>query len=330
MADLYWKGGQLNGGSEDEDKGDFNLAANWQTAVGGAGSVPGAADVMHFDKRAGIVPSNYAGTKHTIGKHWNCYHNMANGPDDCQGFVRSPDFTGRIGMDSEDTIAPLQLSLAATKKLIYQGDEPCHIKIKTAAKSIPLVTHDSVSGLLAISGVNDTNAEWTKIECYGGGTLEVQNDTKVIEIHNYGSATVTIHEGCPALKIYADGGSVYSDSPLDAVENYGGAIMLGNTALAVAQAAIDIASLLNVDGSFTWRAGGKMTACEQRGNATITVVGDGDKQVGNSGNIFKLLDGTFDASGQHGKFTKGATCGILIRDATFIPPKGFQIDDWSV
>lgn len=329
MADLYWKGGN-NSPDTDDEKGNYNQALNWQTATGGAGSVPGAADVMHFDKRAGIVPSNYVGTKHTIGKHWNCYHNLANGPDDCQGVVVSPDFTGRIGTDAEDTVAALQLSLAATKKLIYRGNEPCHIKIKTAAKSVPLVIHDSVSGLLVLSSVNDTDTEYTKIECYGGGTLEVQDDTKVIEVHNYGPATVTIHEGCPAIKIYADGGSVFSDSPLDAVENYGGAIVLGNTALAVAQAAIDIASLLNVDGSFTWRAGGKMTACEQRGDATITVVGDGDKQVGNSGDIFKLLGGTFDASGQTGKFTKGATCGILIRDATFIPPKGFQIDDWSL
>lgn len=329
MADLYWKGGN-NSPDTDDEKGNFNQALNWQTAAGGAGSVPGAADVMHFDKRAGIVPGDYAGTKHTIGKHWNCYHNMASGPDDCQGVVISPDFTGRIGMNAEDNIAHLQLSLDTDKKLIYKGNEPCHIKIKTINKTMPLVIHDSESGLLAIKmlAVPGT-AEYTKIECYGSGTLEVEDDTKVIEIHNYGSTIVTIHEGCPAIKIYADSGSIFSDSPLDAVENYGGSIVLGNTALAVAQAAIDIASLLNVDGSFTWRAGGKMTACEQRGG-NINVVGDGDKQVGNSGDIFKLLGGTFDASGQYGKFTRGATCGILICDATFIPPKGLQIDDWAV
>jgi len=327
MADKYWKGGS---GATDDSKGDFNIGGaggNWQDNVGADVAVPGSADVFHFDKRAGIVTG--AGSKHTEGKHWNCYHNMASGPDDCQGVVISPDFTGRIGQDAEDMIASLQLSLAAGKKLVYRGNEPCHIKIKTASKVVPLVIHDSVSGLLVISGVNDTNAVWTKVECYGTGTLEVKADTKVIEIHNYGAAIVTIHEGCPAIKVYADGGSVFSDSPLGETENYGASIVLGNTALAVAQAALDIAGLLNVDGDFIWRAGGKLTACEQRGG-NIYAVGDGDKQIGNSGDIFKILGGVFDASGQYGKLTKGATCGILIRDATFIPPKGFQIDDWTV
>jgi len=328
MAELYWKGG--NGG-DDDSKGDFNIGGaggNWQDNVGNDVAVPTSVDVIHFDKRAGIVTG--AGSRHTEGKHWNCCHNMAIADiDECQGVVISPDFTGRIGMDAEDTIAPLQLSLAAGKKLIYRGNEPCHIKIKTASKTIPLLIHDSISGLLVISGVNDTNAVWTKIECYGGGTLEVQDDTKVTEIHNYGPATITIHEGCPAIKVYADGGSIFSDSPLGETENYGGSIVLGNTALAVAQAALDIASLLNVDGSFTWRAGGKMTACEQRGG-NILVVGDSDKVIGNAGEIFLLLGGVFDASGHYGKLTAGGAAKILTRGGEFKAPLGFRIDTWTV
>lgn len=324
MADRYWKGGA---GATDNDKGDFNAAANWQTAAGGAGAVPLPADLIHFDKRAGIVSG--AGSKHTAGNHWNCYHNMANGPDDCQGLYVTPDFTGRIGMDAEDTIAPLQVSLAALKQLRFRGNEQCHIKIKTANKVVPALIHNTVSGLLGISGVNDVNAIWTKIECVGGGTLDVADDTKVTELHSHGTSIVSIHESCPAMKILANGGSIYCDSPLGEVTNCGASIVLGNTTLAVAQAAIDIASLFNTSGNFTWRAGGKMTDCSQRGG-NIFVVGDGDKVIGNAGEVFLLMGGVFDASGQYGKLTAGGAAKILITGGSVILPSSFRIDTWSI
>ena len=407
MAETYfWAGGD---GVDDNEKGDFERAGNWKKKGGGTGAVPASTDTLIFDKNAGIVPSDYVGTKHTIGKHWNCFYNMDQKAKTFRDVIRSPAFTGRIGTNATDPSpeVPLILNIEADYKLVYRGNEPMLVQCGDTTKSIPLVIHDSVSGLLKISSTGTVPGQFTKIECYNAGTLEVVDETECIEIRNYGTTIVTIHERCfnrtgdaknittavvdngdgtvrfecthggyvagdyviidgstnydyifevvnvpdathfdveagyvaetptatakkgTRIKIYADGGSVESNSPLDEIENYGASIVVGKTTLRLQYPRIDVKSVLNVGGSFTWRAGGKMSACEQRGG-NIYVVGDGDKQIGNSGDIFKLLSGVFDASGQYGKLTKGTNCGILVRGATFIPPKGFQIDDWAV
>ena len=311
------------------------LASNWVVAAGSDGepdlgvSYPVAADTMHFTGRATIVPTTYTGTKHVKGSHYNCYDNMDQGPDDCQGVEIAAGFTGLIGKNSALGASPdpLQLSLAAGKVLSFRSDSEAHIKIKTASKVVPKVVHDSASGILAISGVNDTNAVWTLIEIYGAGTLEVEDDTKFTDIYNFGTAIVTIKETCPAGNVYAYGGAVYSDSPLAAVKGYGTATFtLGQTSLTNPQEDLDIASLEWLSsGIFTWRAAGKMTACSNLGGGRINVVGPGDKQIGNSSNTFYLYSGTFDASGQEGSLSLGSGCTILEKGGNFIAPPGTEI-----
>jgi len=322
MATLYWKGGA---GSDDDDYGDFNNASNWQTATGGAGSVPTSSDVIVFDGRAATVPSDYSGTKHTAGKHYNCYHNMASGPDDCQGVVIASDFTGRIGITSDDIEGALQLSVASGKRIIYQGDEPCLLKIKTASKTVPAVVHNSTSGLLKISGVNDTNAIWELIELFGGGTLEIEDDTKVTDIYNFGTATITIGEDCPACSIYQYGGSFTADSPLTLLELYGGTAAFGSLLTeAPSAASIDLATLKLWGGNFTWRAPGKITDCTMHGG-TITVTGTGDKTIGNASETWKLYGGTFDATAQAGNLTLTSGCAILVKGGSLDLPNGTKI-----
>lgn len=325
MALKYWKGGD---GSTDNEKGDFNRNGNWQTATGGATTVPTASDVMIFDARADTVPSDYTGTKHTKSNHWNCFYNMDQSDLDCQGIIRSADFTGLIGKDAEGTESPLKISLAASKHLIFRGNQTAVIQCAGTGKAIPLVIHDSASGTLKLSSLDET-AEFSKVECFNSGNLELADDTKCVEIHSYGTTAISIGESCPAIKIYGEGGTIESNSAYDEVENYGASIIIGTTTRDATKPAIDIAKLTNISGNFTWRAAGKMTDFEIR-SGNLYMKGDGDKQIGNSGNTFKLLGGTFDMTEQTGDITLGATCVMLIKGATVKFPEDFQIDDLSI
>jgi len=325
MANAYWKGGD---GATDDSKGDFNLAANWQTAIGGAfGAVPGSADVMIFDSRAAVVPTTYSGTKHTIGNHYNCYYNMASGPDDCQGVIVAAEFTGLIGKTTLGVEAPLQLSLAAGKEMIIRGDSEAHFKIKTASKVVPKVIFDSTNGILVLSGVNDTNAVWTLIECYGTGTLELEDNTKYTDIVNYGAATIIVNETCPAGNITVLGGAGYCDSPVTNLKGSGSATFdLGQESLTNPLEDLDLADVeWYSSGIFTWRAAGKITAGDQYAG-TISVVGPGAKQIGNSGNTITIHGGSFNASQQKGALTLGGTCALLHKPGgAVLLPDGTEI-----
>jgi len=317
MANKYWKGGD---GSTDIEKGDFNRNGNWQTATGGASTVPTAADAMIFDSRAAIASGS--GDPHTDGLHWNCYHNMASGPDDCQGFVRSAEFTGLIGKAENAAAAPLQLSLAAGKEVICRGVGETYLKIKTDTKSVPKTIHDCTTGILVLSGVNDTDAEWTEIECRGAGTLELAADTQYGDIYNRGTATVIINATCPAGNVHTWGGTVYSDSPLTNIKAYGDALFtIGRTTFTNPTEDLDVADLeWKSTGKCTWRAAGKITAYDQDGGI-VEAVGNGAKQIGNSSDVWTINRGYLDLSAQKGPLTfeAGSTIDAKVANAVRFP-----------
>ena len=57
----------------------------------------------------------------------------------------------------------------------------------------------------------------------------------------------------------------------------------------------------------------------------INVVGNGDKQIGNSGDTFLLYGGTFDASSQAGALALGSGCKVWIQGGDFKEPHGTEI-----
>jgi hypothetical protein len=253
---------------------------------------------------------------------------MDHGPDDCQGIIVSEDFTGLVGENAAGTELPLEISLAANMKVEFRGNYTARLKIKTDTKTVPRVVHDSATGILALSSVNDVVTAWTLIECYGAGTLEIEDNTLTPNIYNFGTTTIIRNETCPAANIYAIGaGAVYSDSPLGTVEVHAGTFEIGQTSLTAPTEALDVASLKvfgTAEGGVTWRAAGKITAFEQNGG-NVSAVGDGAKQIGNSSNVFTVNAGTFDLSGQKGALTFGTTCSILQKGGNVVWPDGTKI-----
>ena len=311
------------------------LGSNWVVAVGSDGypdlgvSYPLPADTMHFTGRATIATGTP--TEHTAGLHYNCYGNMGSGPDDCQGVVVAAEFTGLIGKKASGVEAPLQLSLAAGKELIFRGNSEAYFMIKTASKVVPKVIFDSTSGILALSGVNDTNAVWTLIECRNAGTLELEEDTKYTDIYNYGSATIIINKNCPAGSVYTWGGTVLCDSPATNIKGYGdAAFTLGRTTFTNPEEDLDAAAVeWKSTGTLTWRAAGTITAYDQDGGI-VAAVGSGDKQIGNSSDVWTINRGYLDLSAQKGLLTFEAGSTIVAKVANAVRfPAGSIIDGFT-
>ena len=334
MSRYYWNGGD---GSTDDEKGSFNRAGNWKTATGGAGAVPTPSDSYVFDERAAIVPVGYSGTKHEIGKHYNCFADMASCPIDCQG-VEINNFTGLIGKDTAGNETWLKVSLVAGKVLRFKSNCTALIQAighASLSKYIPLLQHDSETGVLRIKcGAEAVKGQFTLIETYNKGSLTIEDSTKLVDLYAYPNPnlvanviTISIGESVPTHNLYAGQGNIYTDSPLSTIQNYGANLYLGSEQSPMLKTDLTFVSFLSLGGTTQIRANCTIQTFEQRAGA-ITLVGDGDKTIGNN-NVVKLMGGTFNAGSLRGELKRGGTSTIRIENCDVTLPRGLSIDSWS-
>jgi len=317
MGKLYWKGGS---GANDDAYANPATAANWQTATGGAGSVPEAGDVAIFDGRADKVPDDYSEAGHTVGKHYNCYGNSITAAQ----VIVLGGYTGKVGMSDAETDAEDPVDITVTDNIDYQGEQACLLNIPNTV-TIPQVRHKSSSGSLTLS-VTGTG-KITQVLCLDGGTLELEDSCDCLAIISTGSTVITAHYGCTAFNLTANGGQVYTDSSLGTVINYGATIVAGNSDYDPTNALTTsgeqaIGSLIQSSGAFTWRYPGSLIEGTIYGGSVL-IVGDGDKHISSSEHTLAIRGGEVDASGQDGALTIGGK--IVAAGGVFTPRQGMEI-----
>ncbi len=194
--------------------------SNWQDKDGVPVALPAAADTVIFDGSASEVVGKYS--RHREGNHWNCLDSIGRadtGELELTDLFIEIDYTGNIGIDSENTISELHISIADNGGIYFRSNGKAFIKCSaddaTTSINIPLLVHDSSSGCLSISSdMNDATytSYWDIIKCLDGGQLQIENDTPVGEVYTFRS-TITIFVGTGCVEV-AD-----SDDPIDLYVN---------------------------------------------------------------------------------------------------------------
>lgn len=343
MARKYWKGGD---GASDSNYGDMSRAGNWQLEDGSATAVPAAGDVLVFDGRATVVPEEYSGSHHTIGKHYNAYVSTdAYDGFDLDGLVVTEDSMACIGISTHvdtPTIEPLEIHLAAGKEMVICGNETYYIECSDSAAAdaaIPLLVWNSETGELALDSRLNSGANvhlFTKILVLGSGNMWGYDGVAIGEIVVAGSGTPTISmEGncfnakTSALTILTTqaGGTLYLNSPMGAIVNCGSTIYIGKSDFALTNTGIDIDSIMNYAGTTEHRASGRIKAFEVNGGI-LACTGDGEKQIGEDvgSNIHYVNGGILDFSEQTGHIEMATNDVIELRGTGALkPPKNSRI-----
>lgn len=195
---------------------DTAKSSNWQDEFGVPINKPAAADDVIFNSLAGVAVG--FDSKHEAGKHWNCISDIAIGDIgglELGSITVEKSFTGRIGIDNENTISPLHISIENGGSIIYRSDNKAYIECSASDAvsdiNIPLLVFDTVSGYLQISSDMNSGAwtsTWDLIKIFSGGVLELATACVCTTIRMYNSyAKLIVNIGCVDVK----GG----DTPID-------------------------------------------------------------------------------------------------------------------
>ncbi len=226
---------------------DTAKSSNWQDENGIPVAVPAAADSVIFDNSAGLATA--ISPKHTEDTHWNCCENIARGDTgelELAEIIVDKNFTGRIGVDAENTISPLHISIADNGQIVYRSDSVAYIECSAddavTSINIPLLVFDTAAGYLQISSdMNDGTwkSEWDTVKCLNRGTLELAANTVCQTIYTYASSVkLIIGAGCvdtsdasDPIDLYPGLSNVYSYVTLLSTIETDGLINFGTAAL---------------------------------------------------------------------------------------------------
>lgn len=335
MSTKFWKGGAgWTTGAATNDEGNFEFDdsanayadSNWVDESGAGVAKPASADILIFGMWAGIVPADYVTTtEHVIADHWSVIYNLDQSALDLGNIKVTESFTGALGYYDSDTgiYYPLKYSIADGSQMEYRSEAASYIECAATGENIPLLIFDTTSGSLRISSTG--NGCWDKAQILDGGTLTLAEDTICNQIDTFGADfTLDIGAGCVDsgaasidLNAYG-GGSIYCNSPLGEVVNAGPTIEYGKTDFTPATD-LDIDDLLNISGTFNWRAAGVLKSFLQVGG-NIIGYGDGNKTIGGvDSTAYEILGGLFDLSQVRGDVEFRTGCSIKNTGGEFKP-----------
>lgn len=179
--------------------------SNWEDDNGMPCAIPEAGDEVFFTNRALVATSEY--TKHVYNNHWSCFDGINR--DDTGGLelaslVIDSTYNGDIGIDAENTISYLHLSIADSGIVIIKGPGRFYIKCagatKTESSNIPTLLIDTNVGYVNIaSDVNSASyaSKWDVIKCINVMYLTIVDNTIVGDIYTYKNrAVLDIGENC--------------------------------------------------------------------------------------------------------------------------------------
>lgn len=280
----------LDGTAFTDSSGDFNIAANWSTAV-----VPADGDTLLFNIQASLVPASFADTTfQTVGKSFSVSGTLDQSAKDFPLIKGDKNFTGGIGYGLVSTT--YHALRCAAGMVIWAGEGDFHLVAQHATEDIDKIIFSSANGNLYLGKgssngqvIVDVTQNGKNVELLAAesGTLAAPELNKITCISNSGTTTLASDNSSSTLVIKQTNGTVTAKCNIADVEVMGGTFKWGLSDFEPA-AAKTIDSLLLLAGNVFWDMAGTISLLKAySGNLALT--GSGAKVVGdaavNSGTI---------------------------------------------
>lgn len=233
--------------AETFDASETVKGSNWMNDNFEPCAVPTINDEIILDEKARIATN--ISVRHFEGKRWNLIDGIDRvnfGGKAFNNFIEDSGFDGDIGIDAQNTINYLHLSVNTGKSLVFRGSGRAYFKCAGATidvnSEIPILLIDTSAGYIQIS--SDENdaiyaSKWTTIKCLSGGRLKIEDATVVKTIYTYkkqveveiGINCVEVKSSNDPIDLYVGSSDIYTSRKSDSIIETEGALNFGSSTL---------------------------------------------------------------------------------------------------